>query len=127
MNFKLFLPQQEEGKLCCCTYLSCMGVVDLSRIQMYTNYGRLCCCAHISCIVTHISCIVKVSCKCVQEFSVMSYTLLLSLIEYKTLVLRKDYTAANEILPQIPQARPYPSLLYLPHRCIVAYLLWASS
>ncbi len=41
----------------------------------------------------------------VQEFSVMSYTLLLSLIEYKTLVLRKDYAAANEILPQIPQAR----------------------
>ncbi|EIE20843.1 coatomer protein complex, beta prime [Coccomyxa subellipsoidea C-169] len=38
-----------------------------------------------------------------KEFSVMSYTLLLSLIEYKTLVLRKDYAAANEILPQIPQ------------------------
>jgi hypothetical protein len=40
----------------------------------------------------------------VQEFSVMGYTLLLSLIEYKTLVLRGDYDAANEILPQIPQA-----------------------
>lgn len=34
----------------------------------------------------------------------VSYTLLLSLIEYKTLVLRRDYAAANEILPQIPQA-----------------------
>lgn len=41
-----------------------------------------------------------------QEFSVVSYTLLLSLIEYKTLVLRRDYAAANEILPQIPQACP---------------------
>lgn len=49
---------------------------------------------------------------CVQEFSVMSYTLLLSLIEYKTLVLRGDYAGANEILPQIPVARlPCPSLL----------------
>ncbi len=39
-----------------------------------------------------------------QEFSVAGYTLLLSLIEYKTLVLRGDMEAANEILPQIPQA-----------------------
>lgn len=38
-----------------------------------------------------------------QEFSVMGYTLLLSMIEYKTLVLRGDYAAAAEILPQIPQ------------------------
>ena len=38
-----------------------------------------------------------------QEFSVMGYTLLLSLIEYKTLVMRGDYDAANEILPNIPQ------------------------
>ena len=38
-----------------------------------------------------------------QEFSVMGYTLLLSLIEYKTMVLRGDFDAANEILPQIPQ------------------------
>lgn len=36
----------------------------------------------------------------------VSYTLLLSLIEYKTLVLRRDFAAANEILPQIPQACP---------------------
>ena len=33
----------------------------------------------------------------------MGYTLLLSLIEYKTLVMRGDFDAANEILPQIPQ------------------------
>lgn len=38
-----------------------------------------------------------------QEFSVMGYTLLLSLIEYKTLVMRGDFDQANEILPQIPQ------------------------
>ena len=35
----------------------------------------------------------------------MGYTLLLSLIEYKTLVMRGDFDAANEILPQIPQVR----------------------
>ena len=33
----------------------------------------------------------------------VGYTLLLSVIEYKTLVLRGDMEAASEILPQIPQ------------------------
>lgn len=36
-------------------------------------------------------------------FSVMSYTLLLNLIEYKTLVLRGDLEKAEEILPTIPK------------------------
>jgi len=35
--------------------------------------------------------------------SVMGYTLLLSLIEYKTLVMRGDLERANEILPSIPK------------------------
>jgi hypothetical protein len=34
--------------------------------------------------------------------SVMSYTLLLSLIEYKTLVLQGDFQRAQEVLPTIP-------------------------
>lgn len=38
-----------------------------------------------------------------QDFGVVGYTLLLSVIEYKTLVLRGDMEAAAEILPQIPQ------------------------
>ena len=38
-----------------------------------------------------------------QEFGVVGYNLLLSVIEYKTLVLRGDMEAAAEILPQIPQ------------------------
>ncbi|KAJ7569395.1 hypothetical protein O6H91_01G111000 [Diphasiastrum complanatum] len=38
-----------------------------------------------------------------KEFNVMSYTLLLSLIEYKTLVLRGDLERAQEILPSIPK------------------------
>ena len=37
----------------------------------------------------------------------MAYTLLLTLIEYKTLVMRADFDAANEILPQIPQVGPH--------------------
>ncbi|KAH9564354.1 hypothetical protein CY35_04G021000 [Sphagnum magellanicum] len=32
----------------------------------------------------------------------MSYTLLLSLIEYKTLVLQGDFQRAQEVLPTIP-------------------------
>lgn len=35
--------------------------------------------------------------------SVMGYTLLLNLIEYKTLVMRGDIERANQILPTIPK------------------------
>ncbi|KAH1114140.1 hypothetical protein J1N35_007518 [Gossypium stocksii] len=38
-----------------------------------------------------------------KEFNVMGYTLLISLIEYKTLVMRGDLERANEILPSIPK------------------------
>ncbi|DBB15486.1 TPA: hypothetical protein ACH3X3_003709 [Trebouxia sp. C0006] len=38
-----------------------------------------------------------------KEFGVVSYTLLLSLIEYKTLVLREDMEAAQQLLPSIPK------------------------
>ena len=44
-------------------------------------------------------------CLSVQEFGVVSYTLLLSLIEYKTLVLREDMEAAQQLLPTIPKVR----------------------
>ena len=37
------------------------------------------------------------------QCSVMGYTLLLSLIEYKTLVMRGDLERANELLPSIPK------------------------
>ncbi|XP_047316950.1 coatomer subunit beta'-2 [Impatiens glandulifera] len=38
-----------------------------------------------------------------KEFNVIGYTLLLSLIEYKTLVMRGDLERAREILPSIPK------------------------
>eukprot|EP00250_Pteridium_aquilinum_P013816 c21590_g1_i1 orf=775-3489(-) len=38
-----------------------------------------------------------------KEFNIMSYTLLLSLIEYKTLVMRGDMERAEEVLPTIPR------------------------
>ncbi|XP_066379126.1 coatomer subunit beta'-1-like isoform X2 [Miscanthus floridulus] len=40
-----------------------------------------------------------------KEFNVIGYTLLLSLIEYKTLVMRGDLEHANEILSSIPKAQ----------------------
>ncbi|XP_051197725.1 coatomer subunit beta'-1 isoform X3 [Lolium perenne] len=40
-----------------------------------------------------------------KQFNVIGYTLLLSLIEYKTLVMRGDLESANEILPSIPKAQ----------------------
>ncbi|KAL1551322.1 coatomer subunit beta'-1-like [Salvia divinorum] len=38
-----------------------------------------------------------------KEFNVIGYTLLLSLIEYKTLVMRGELERANEVLPSIPK------------------------
>ncbi|KAK4762934.1 hypothetical protein SAY86_008702 [Trapa natans] len=38
-----------------------------------------------------------------KEFNVVGYTLLLSLIEYKTLVMRGDLEKANAVLPSIPK------------------------
>ncbi|AQK80377.1 Coatomer subunit beta'-3, partial [Zea mays] len=40
-----------------------------------------------------------------KEFNIIGYTLLLSLIEYKTLVMRGDLEHANEILSSIPKAQ----------------------
>jgi hypothetical protein len=39
----------------------------------------------------------------IVSLSVVGYTLLLSLIEYKTLVMRGDLESANEVLPSIPK------------------------
>lgn len=36
-------------------------------------------------------------------YSIIGYTLLLSLIEYKTLVMRGDLEQANQVLPSIPK------------------------
>ncbi|KAG6733793.1 hypothetical protein I3842_01G241200 [Carya illinoinensis] len=38
-----------------------------------------------------------------KEFNVIGYTLLVSLIEYKTLVMRGDLERASEVLPSIPK------------------------
>lgn len=48
-----------------------------------------------------------------REFSVVSYTLLLAMVEFKTLVMREQLEAAWALLPNIPQVRlprcPLPS------------------
>mmetsp|Transcript_5564 Transcript_5564/g.15523 ORF Transcript_5564/g.15523 Transcript_5564/m.15523 type:complete len:933 (-) Transcript_5564:265-3063(-) len=38
-----------------------------------------------------------------KDYSIITYTLLLSLIEFKTLVMRGDMDAAKEVLPTIPE------------------------
>ena len=38
-----------------------------------------------------------------RDFNVVSYTLLLSLIEFKTLVMRQDLSGAFALLPNIPK------------------------
>ena len=55
-----------------------------------------------------------------KEFGVVSYTLLLSLIEYKTLVLRGEMEAAEELLPSIPRDQHNSVARFLESRGLVA-------
>jgi coatomer subunit beta' len=54
------------------------------------------------------------------EFGVVSYTLLLSLIEYKTLVLRGDLESAEELLPSIPEDQHNSVARFLESRGLTA-------
>jgi hypothetical protein len=60
--------------------------------------------------------------KFISYCSVVGYTLLLSLIEYKTLVLRGDFDRANDILPSIPKEQydRCPMLYYLLYYAVQA-------
>ncbi|AQL04344.1 Coatomer subunit beta'-3 [Zea mays] len=68
-----------------------------------------------------------------KEFNVVGYTLLLSLIEYKTLVMRGDLEHANIILPSIPKEQhnsnriPEAALMarsYLPSKVSDIVSIW---
>ncbi|KYM94948.1 Coatomer subunit beta' [Cyphomyrmex costatus] len=50
---------------------------------------------------------------CDKELSVVSYSLLLSVLEYQTAVMRKDFETANRVLPTVPKE----------HRTRVAHFL----
>ena len=41
--------------------------------------------------------------KLVQEFGIVGYTMNLSMIEYKTLIIREELEAAAALLPSIPK------------------------
>ncbi|CAI0422636.1 unnamed protein product [Linum tenue] len=58
-----------------------------------------------------------------KEFNVIGYTLLLSLIEYKTLVMRGDLERANEILPSIPKDQYNNVARFLESRGMVEHAL----
>ena len=78
------------------------GLLGRQRIQVrsffLSFYFRL---FNSSCLIAHskYADVFHLSWEC----SVIGYTLLLSLIEYKTLVMRGDLDKANEILPTIPK------------------------
>lgn len=40
-----------------------------------------------------------------KEYNVVPHTLLLQLVEYKTLVMRDNFEGAQELLPNIPKVR----------------------
>ncbi|KAK9690312.1 hypothetical protein RND81_09G119000 [Saponaria officinalis] len=58
-----------------------------------------------------------------KEFNVIGYTLLLSLIEYKTLVMRGDFERANEILRTIPKEHHNSVARFLESRGMIAEAL----
>ncbi|KAK9807397.1 hypothetical protein WJX73_000390 [Symbiochloris irregularis] len=58
-----------------------------------------------------------------KEFGVVSYTLLLALIEYKTLVMRGDMEAAEELLPSIPKDQMNSVARFLEARGLVEQAL----
>ncbi|KNA15992.1 hypothetical protein SOVF_093220 [Spinacia oleracea] len=58
-----------------------------------------------------------------KEFNVIGYTLLLSLIEYKTLVMRGDIERADELLPTIPKEHHNSVARFLESRGMVAEAL----
>ncbi|KAF3543663.1 hypothetical protein DY000_02010363 [Brassica cretica] len=62
-----------------------------------------------------------------KEFNVIGYTLLLSLIEYKTLVMRGDLAKASEILPTIPKDQHNNVAHFLESRGMVEEALEAAT
>ena len=44
-----------------------------------------------------------------KSYNVVSYKLLLSVLNYQTAVVRKDFVTANSILPSIPRSGPFVS------------------
>ncbi|KAJ6415917.1 hypothetical protein OIU84_004663 [Salix udensis] len=58
-----------------------------------------------------------------KEFNVTGYTLLLSLIEYKTLVMRGDLERASELLPSIPIEHHNSVAHFLESRGMIEYAL----
>ena len=44
-----------------------------------------------------------------QEFGIVSYTMNLSMIEYKTAIIRDELEAAAALLPSIPKACSWPA------------------
>ncbi|XP_075100485.1 coatomer subunit beta'-1 isoform X2 [Nicotiana tabacum] len=58
-----------------------------------------------------------------KEFNVVGYTLLLSLIEYKTLVMRDDWDRANEVLPSIPKEHHNSVARFLESRGMISEAL----
>ncbi len=48
-----------------------------------------------------------------KELNVISYSLLLSVLEYQTAVMRKDFSTADKVLPTIPKEQRIRVALFL--------------
>uniref|UniRef100_A0A3Q2PXZ3 COPI coat complex subunit beta 2 n=1 Tax=Fundulus heteroclitus TaxID=8078 RepID=A0A3Q2PXZ3_FUNHE len=60
-----------------------------------------------------------------KELNIISYSLLLSVLEYETAVMRKDFNTADRVLPTIPleqRTRPLSVMLFK-NNCLISVLL----
>jgi len=48
-----------------------------------------------------------------KELNVVSYSVLLSVLDYQTVVMRKDFDTADKVLPNIPKEQRHRVALFL--------------
>lgn len=58
-----------------------------------------------------------------REFGVVAYTLLLTLIEYKTLIIRGDLENAAKTLPNVPKVSRRAGICLWPSRCFCRHAM----
>lgn len=93
----------------CITWIALCIWWDILRIKVefilltrsLSAFAWICLSSYVSPVVAFLLSVTNTLAPC----SVIGYTLLLSLIEYKTLVMRGDLESANEILPSIPKTQ----------------------
>ena len=60
-----------------------------------------------------------------KELNIVSYNLQLSVLEYQTAVMRKDFDTADQVLPTIPREMRTRVAHFLEKQVLICLLLWS--